>query len=92
MGRNDEGVTSTFIKFIEYMREEKKFFGLITLWPKTKIGLSTLLCIIVNNKDYACEMITIIYFEAGHTFMAANSFHKQIEDEMNIFLNQSQEM
>ena len=28
-------------------------------------------------------MITLKYFEAGHTFMAADSFHKEIEDEMN---------
>ena len=46
-------------------------------------SLFTALCQVVNDPNIVCEKITIKYFEpGGHTFMAANSFHHEIEDEM----------
>ena len=35
----------------------------------------------VNDVNTNCERITIRYFEPGHTFMAADSFHAKVEDE-----------
>ena len=29
-----------------------------------------------------CQVVTVKYVEPGHTFMAADSFHQEIEDEM----------
>ena len=42
--------------------------------------LSTLVAI-VNDSSYHVESITLKYFEAGHTFMSADSFHHQVEKE-----------
>ena len=42
----------------------------------------TALCQVVNDPNTVCEKITIKYFEPGHTFMATDSFHHEIEDEM----------
>ena len=43
--------------------------------------LFTFLCRIVNDLKYDCDEI-ISYFEPGHTFMAADAFHKAVEDGM----------
>ena len=36
---------------------------------------------IVNDSSNHVESITLKYFEAGHTFMSADSFHHQVEKE-----------
>ena len=84
-GRCDEDVTSTYIKYIkEYMRDSVR----ITLWSdncsaKNKNWtLFTVLVQLVNDEDVKCERVTIKYFEPGHTWMAADSFHRSVEQEM----------
>ena len=84
-GRNDEDITNTCVKFV---KDFKRDCHIITWWAdncsaqnKNRTPFSTL-CQLVNDPSTSCDMITIKYFEPGHTFMAADSFHKRVEDEM----------
>lgn len=36
----------------------------------------------VNGSEISAESITLKYFEPGHTFMSADSFHHQVEKSM----------
>ena len=36
----------------------------------------------VHQTSNNCQSITIKYFEKGHTFLAADAFHKSVGDEM----------
>ena len=38
--------------------------------------------LINNNENYKLEVITIKYFEPGHTYMSADSFHHAVEQEI----------
>ena len=66
---------------------------MITLWvdncstQNKNWTLFTTLCQLVNDSTNKCEMITLKYFEPGHTFMAADAFHKRVEDEMRKMKN-----
>ena len=84
MGRNDEDVTSTYAKYIEYMRDKTRFlFWVDNCSSRNKNWtLYTTFCFLVNSPDYSCKEIIVKYFEPGHTFMAADAFHKQNEDGM----------
>ena len=42
-------------------------------------SLYTALVAFVNSKQWSFQSITLKYFEAGHTFMSADSFHHQVE-------------
>ena len=84
MGRNEEDITSSYIKYIRYMRDARKFLFWVDNCsaPNKKCTLFTTLCYAVNSPDFKCETITLNYFEVGQTYMAVDSFHKEIEDEM----------
>ena len=84
-GRNDEDGTSTYINIVrDYRRDCRNFI----FWANNcraqnkNWTLYTTLCQFVNYPDSICESILIKYFEHGHTFIAADPFHKQVEDEM----------
>ena len=36
----------------------------------------------VNNAKNCLETVTLKYFEAGHTYMSADSFHRRVEKEV----------
>ena len=78
-GQRDENVTNTYIKFITNCERDKNilYFGLTIVQPKINAG--PCLCQVVSDPHTVCEKITIKYFEPGHTFMAADSFHHEIE-------------
>ena len=83
-GRNDEDITSCFVK---YLKEIDRDVRHVVLWmdncgPQNKNWtlLSTLVAI-VNDSSNHVESITLKYFEAGHTFMSADSFYLQVEKE-----------
>lgn len=40
------------------------------------------LILLINSADIQVQEITLKYFESGHTFMAANSFHAAVEARM----------
>ena len=79
MGRNDEDVTSTYAKYIEYMRDKTRFlFWVDNCSAQNKNWtLYTTFCFLVKSPDYGCKEIIVKYFQPGHTFMAADAFHKQ---------------
>ena len=84
-GRNDEDVTSAFLKCMNFVdfRDYENF----VLWLDNCAGqnknwtLYTALTNYVNLND-APKSITLKYFAVGHTFMSADSFHHRIESEM----------
>ena len=61
------------------------FFGLIIVQPKTKIGiyLRFLPLFTTDGKDVPhLNSITMKYFEKGHTFMSADTYHHLVEKAM----------
>ena len=84
-GRSDEDVMSTYVKYIkECMRDSTQF----TLWADNCSAQNknwtffTTLVEMVNDETVLCEKVTINYFEPGHTWMAADSFHRSVEQQM----------
>ena len=84
-GQNNEDITGSYVKFIE---EFKQDCHTITFWADNCSAqnknwtLYMVLCQLVYDPKTSCNTITIKYFEPGHTFMAADSFHKRVKDEM----------
>lgn len=48
--------------------------------PNKNWCLLTYLVYVVNHSDWAVETVELFYFESGHTFMSADSFHHQVEN------------
>lgn len=84
-GRNAEDVASTYVKIIcspKYRDIEEFIFWCDNCSGQNKNWtLFTAFCYLLNV-DGCPETITLKYFEKGHTFMSADSFHHQIEKEM----------
>ena len=84
-GRNDEDVTSTVIKFLHH--SQYRDASVIVTWADNCVGqlknwtLYAALILEVNRHPNI-QKISIKYFEKGHTFMSADSFHAQVEKEM----------
>ena len=80
-GRNDEDVSSTFVKLVREPRY--RHAKSITEWADNCTGQMknwTFFCAIVAEINRGTiEVITIKYFEKGHTFMSADSFHASVE-------------
>ncbi|XP_030748954.1 uncharacterized protein LOC115885491 [Sitophilus oryzae] len=80
-GRKKEDLISTFHVFLIAMRD----FENITIWLDNCSGqnknwaLFSYLTYIINSPETATNKLTLRYFEPGHTFMAADSFHHQVE-------------
>ena len=77
-GRNDEDIASCFEKFILHKVDHDTKHQI--LWmdncrPQNKNWtLYPALVAMVNNSCTSLETITLKYFEAGHTYMSADSF------------------
>lgn len=80
-GRNKEDLISTFYAFLKHNREANT----ITIWldncssQNKNWCLYTFLVQIINSNEVNATSITLNYFEACHTFMAADSFHHSVE-------------
>ena len=80
-GRLKEDILSTFHAFFLQNRDEQ----CIVLWLDNCASQNknwTLLCSLVyliNSDEIAANSIILRYFEPGHTFMSADSFHHQVE-------------
>ena len=91
-GRSTQEICSTYIKFWD--GEENRDVSNVTLWVDNCSSqnkcwyLYTSLCGAVNNnqKD-TLQSITLKYFERGHSFMSADSYHHLVEKEMNTAKN-----
>ncbi|KAK5639423.1 hypothetical protein RI129_011915 [Pyrocoelia pectoralis] len=84
LGRNNEEIISTFHNFFLSKRDVSH----ITLWldnctaENKNWALFSFLVYIVNSEEICADIIEIKYFEPGHTFMAADSFHHKVELSM----------
>ena len=80
-GRKKEDLVSTFYSFFLHYRDAQK----LTIWldncssQNKNWCLLSFLVYIVNSDDICAQEIVLNYFEAGHTFMSADSFHHQVE-------------
>lgn len=82
--RNKEELISTFYQFFLHKRDAVK----ITLWldnctaQNKNWAFFSFLIYIVNSEEVRANEVTVKYFEPGHTFMAADSFHHKVELSM----------
>ena len=89
-GRKDEDVASAFWK--ELSLPDNRDIKWWIMWLDNCAGqnkcwtLYTMLVFFVNRGSQV-ESIKLKYFTAGHTFMSADNFHKDVEKEMNAMKN-----
>ncbi|KAK5648661.1 hypothetical protein RI129_003553 [Pyrocoelia pectoralis] len=82
-GRKKEDLISTFHAFLTHTRGKEN----IIVWLDNCAGQNknwTLLYLvyIINSHEISAQTITFKYFEPGHTFMSADSFHHQVEQSL----------
>lgn len=83
-GRKAEEVASAFVTALNEERDVKHIIYWVdncTAQNKNWCLLTSLVCV-VNDPMSPLEDITLKYFEPGHTFMSADSFHHGVEKEM----------
>lgn len=84
-GRKQEDIASTFRAFFLSQRDAEH----IILWLDNCSAQNknwcffTFLVSMVNSLDISATTIELKYFEPGHTFMSADSFHHFVEQSMN---------
>ncbi|XP_050293088.1 uncharacterized protein LOC126733740 [Anthonomus grandis grandis] len=82
--RSKEDLISTFYSFIKSNRDAKT----IIIWldncasQNKNWALLTFLVRMINSDEISATTICFNYFEPGHTFMSADSFHHQVELSM----------
>lgn len=85
-GRNKEDNVSALYLFLKKHRDVKK----IIIWldncssQNKNWCLFTFFVYIINSSDIAAEEIILNYFQPGHSFMSADSFHHQVEQSLKI--------
>lgn len=83
-GRSANDIISTFHRVIDQYKETRK----IVLWldncaaQNKNWGLFLHLILLINSNDIQVEELTLKFFESGHTFMAADSYHAAVEKAM----------
>lgn len=88
-GRKKEELVSTFHSFILSKRDEDS----IIIWldncstQNKNWALFSFLIYIINSEEISTNTIELRYFEPGHTFMAADSFHHKVESSMKRMKN-----
>ena len=88
-GRSAQEITSVFKEFIEFHLEVKEFvFWADNCSAQNKSWyLYTMLVYLVNSKNSPLNSITMKYFERGHSFMSADSYHHLVELAMTKMRN-----
>ncbi|KAK5645946.1 hypothetical protein RI129_004410 [Pyrocoelia pectoralis] len=87
-GRRKEDIISCFYSFCRKNRDALK----ITIWldncsaQNKNWCLLSFLIYMVNCSEICATEIFIKYFEPGHTFMSADSFHHQVEQSMKNYI------
>lgn len=83
-GRKKEDIISAYRAFFESKRDCTE----ITVWTDNCTGQNknwtffSFLVQIVNSSEIAATRIIMKYLEPGHTFMSADSFHHQVENQL----------
>lgn len=86
-GRKSEDILSSFDKVFNVHKDCER----IVLWLDNCSGqnknwqLFVHVCMVVNSSHFAIKIIEFKFFESGHTFMAADSFHHQVEKSMKSY-------
>jgi len=76
-GRKQEDLTSCYYAFFLFYKDMKK----ITIWldncsaQNKNWCLFTFLIYMMNSQELETMVIDIFYFQPGHSFMSADSFH-----------------
>lgn len=80
-GRNKKDIISTFYAFLLSQRDANRIiFWLDNCASQNKNWcFLTFLVRMVNSNEIAAQELIVNYFEPGHTFMSADSFHHQVE-------------
>lgn len=79
-----EQIVSAFHAFFLAHRDEKRF----VIWLDNCAGQNKTWCFfsfliyLINSEEVETVSIELNYFESGHTFMAADSFHHRVEEFM----------
>lgn len=80
-GRSKIDIISAFYTFFLTIRDSEH----VTIWldncaaQNKNWSLYSFLIYLVNSGEVNMQTVTLKYFEAGHTFMSADSFHHQVE-------------
>lgn len=86
-GRKKEELCSTFHKYLLSQRDAVS----IKIWldncaaQNKNWTLFSFIVHIINSLEIATNDIEICYFEPGHTYMSADSFHHQVEQSLNSY-------
>lgn len=86
-GRKKEEIISAFHKYLLSQRDVLS----ITIWldncaaQNKNWALFSFLAHIINTPEIAANIIEMYYFEPGHSFMSADSFHHQVEQSLNSY-------
>lgn len=81
MGRKKKNIIDTFYAFFLSIRDIEN----VTLWLDNCSAQNknwTLYCFfiyLINSNETSLKTLEVKYFESGHTFMAADAFHHQVE-------------
>lgn len=84
-GRKKQDIVSAYNSFFLKLGDTKR----IVLWLDNCAGENKNWCLImflvhlVNSTEVETDFIELNYFESGHTFMSADSFHHQVELSLN---------
>lgn len=83
-GRSKRDITSAFYKYFLQIRDTEQ----VTLWADNCSAQNKNWCIfsffvyLVNFNEVALKQLNLKFFESGHTFMAADSFHHAVEKSL----------
>lgn len=83
-GRSKENIISSFYQYFLSIRD----IECVTLWVDNCSAQNKNWCLysffvyLVNSSEVSLKQINVKYFESGHTFMAADSFHHQVENSL----------
>lgn len=91
IGRKKEQLISCFHSLLLFYRNATT----VTIWcdnctaQNKNWALFSFLVYIINSSEIAAESVTLKFLEKGHTFMAADNFHHQVELSMKHYENGS---
>lgn len=84
MGRNDEDIASCFQQFLKTCDSSHVVIWLdnCTAQNKNWTLYPALVAVVNDPKLKNLQKVTLKYFEPGHTYMSADSFHHRVENQV----------
>lgn len=81
-GLNQEDIISALKSFFIHKRDVKYFICWLDNFSNQNKNLALFSFLIYTINGISTETITINYFEPGHKFRSADSFHHQVEESL----------